>query len=247
VRDYSIFERFNFERQPVGVKYMLKKPDGFQQLDKSLALCELFAEAQTSGPFYAARENIQCGGHVLGMLEFSPVMESGQLGPRYSMFKTASANRRIYEYIPLLSKDSVEYVVFSPVDQLSEDPDILIITANVTQAEVLLRASSYSNGKMWSSKGTTCLACAWIYASPYLNGEVNFTVSGLGFSMKARRVLPEGLMLITIPFDLIPMLVENLEDMEWNPSWFKVGREGFIESTRKLVEELWAEFATEQG
>ncbi len=54
-------------------------------------------------------------------------------------------------------------------------------------------------------------------------------------------------MLITIPFDLIPMLVENLEDMEWNPFWFKVGREGFIESTRILVEELWAEYPTEQG
>ena len=244
-RDYSIFDRFNFERKPVGVKYLLKKPDGIEQLDKSLALCELFKEAQTSNPFYVTRENIQCGKQILGMADFPPIMHSGQLGPEFSMFKTPSANRRIYEYIPLLSKDSVKCITFSPVDQLPEDPDLLIVTANVTQAEILLRASSYSNGKMWSSKGTTCLACAWIYASPYLNSEVNFTFTGLGFSMKARQVLPEGLMLITIPFDLISMLIENLEDMEWEPHWFSLGRDGFVKSVRRLDEEMMKRFSTE--
>jgi uncharacterized protein (DUF169 family) len=242
-RDYSIFDKFNFERGPVGVTYSLKKPAGIKQLDKDLALCELFQEAQSSEPFYAARENIQCGEQVLGMKDFPPVMRSGQLGPKFAMFKDPSANRRIYEYIPILSKDSVEYIAFSPLDQLSDDPDLIIITANITQAEVLLRASSYSNGKMWSSKGTTCLACAWIYVSPYVTGEVNFTVTGLGFSMKARQVLPEGLMLITIPFDMIPTMIENLQDMEWDPHWFHLGREGFINGVRKLDEEIAAELS----
>ena len=59
-RDYSIFDKFNFERKPVGVKYSLKKPDGIKPLDKSLGLCEMFKEAQTSHPFYASRENVQC-------------------------------------------------------------------------------------------------------------------------------------------------------------------------------------------
>ena len=176
-RDYSIFDKFHFERLPVGVKYSLKKPDGIEHFNEYLALCELFREAQTSNPFYVTREDIQCGEQILGMAEFPPVMQSGQLGPRFSMFKDPSANRRIYAYTPTLSPDSVDYVTFSPVNQLIEDPDILIITANTTQAEIILRASSYSNGKMWSSKGTTCLACAWIYASPYLSGEINFTES----------------------------------------------------------------------
>jgi len=244
-RDYSIFNKFNFERKPVGVKYLLKRPDGIEYLDKNLALCELFKEAQTSNPFYVGRENIQCGKHILGMVDFPPIMYSGQLGPEFRMFKTPSVNRRIYEYTPLLSKDSVEYVVYSPVDQLSEDPDILIITANMTQAEILLRASSYSNGKMWSSKGTTCLSCAWIYAYPYLSGEINFTVTGLGFSMKARQVLPDGLMLITIPFDLLPMMIENLEDMEWEPHWFNLGRDGFVEGVQELDDRMIAKFSTD--
>lgn len=135
--DYSVFDKLNFERKPVGIKYSLKKPDGIKQLDKSLALCELFEEAQTSRPFYVAKENIQCGEPLLGMADFPPFMHSGQLGQKFSMFRDPSANRRVYEHIQTLSKDSVKYITYSPVDQLSADPDLLVITANTTQAEII--------------------------------------------------------------------------------------------------------------
>jgi uncharacterized protein (DUF169 family) len=241
--DYSIFDRFKFERKPVGVKYSLAKPKGIKPLDKSLALCEMFAAAQTSPPFYATKENVQCGEHVVGMLEFPPMMYSGQLGSMFSMFKNAGANRRVYDYIPLLPKDSVKYIIHSPVDKLAADPDFLIITANPTQAEIILRASSYASGKMWSFKGSTCLSCAWIYAHPYLNGELNCNISGLGYSMKARGVLPEGLLIISVPFDLLPGLIDNLKEMEWEPYWFKLGRDGFVKEVRKRSGEMAQELA----
>lgn len=237
-QDYLIFQKFNFEHKPVAVKYSLGKPEKIKPLNRSLALCEMFKEAQISQPFYVTKENVQCGEHVVGMAEFPPLMYSGQLGPMFAMFKNPGANRRIYDYVPTLPKDSVKYIVYSPLDQLSFDPDLLIITANIAQAEIILRASSYSDGKMWSFKGTTCLSCAWIYAHPYLKGELNLAISGLGYSMKARQVLPEGLLIITIPFDLISGLIENLKDMEWEPYWFKLGREGFINEVKRRTEEL---------
>jgi hypothetical protein len=86
---------------------------------------------------------------------------------------------------------------------------------------------------MWQSKNTTCLACAWIYAHPYLTGEMNWTVSGLGYSMKARGVLPDGLIIISFPFDTIGPLIANLKEMDWEPYWFKLGREGFIKEVKK--------------
>jgi len=245
-RDFSIFKKFNFERKPVGINYSLKKPDGIEQVNKSLALCELFTEAHTSQPFYATEENIQCGEHVLGFALFPPIMYSGQLGAEFSMFKNPAANRKVYDYVPILAKDSVKYITCFPVDQLESDPDLFIITANTVQAEILLRASSYSNGKMWSSKGSTCLACAWLFAYPYLSGELNFTVSGLGYSMKAREVLPDGLMLISIPGELLPNLIENLHDMEWYPHWFNLGREGFIKGVKELDERMNREIYPDQ-
>ena len=45
--DYSIFDKFKFERKPVGVKYSMEKPEGIKPTKKNLALCELFKEAQT--------------------------------------------------------------------------------------------------------------------------------------------------------------------------------------------------------
>jgi uncharacterized protein (DUF169 family) len=122
---------------------------------------------------------------------------------------------------------------------LTFDPDLLIFTASASQAEILLRASSFSDGKMWHAKGSTCLACAWIYAHPYLSGEINFTVSGLGYSMKARYVLPDGLMILTFPFDTIGPLIENLKEMDWEPYWFKLGRDGFVNEVRQRSDELF--------
>ncbi len=235
--DYAIFDRFHFERKPVGVKYSIEKPVGIGPAGKDLALCELFKEAQTSPPFYVT--SVQCGEHVVGQAEYPPVMYSGQLGPMFSMFKTPGANRRIYDYVPHLPKDSVKYITHASIDKMTFDPDLLIFTASASQAEVLLRASSYSDGKMWHAKGTTCLACAWIYAHPYLSGEINYTISGLGYSMKARGVLPDGLIILTFPFDTISPLIENLKEMEWEPYWFKLGRDGFVKEVRQRSDELF--------
>jgi len=243
--DYAIFKKFNFERKPVGVKFSLFKPEGIEPTTKSLALCEMFKEAQTGEPFYIARENVQCGEQVLGMTAFPPLMYSGQLGPMYAMFKNPGANRRIYDYVPVLPKDSVKYITHASIDRMDFEPDLLIITANTAQAEIILRASSFSDGKMWHSKGTTCLACAWIYAHPYLSGEMNYTVSGLGFSMKARGVLPDGLFIIAFPFNAISPLIENLKEMEWEPYWFRLGREKFMKETRERSGELRKKLAEE--
>ena len=32
MRDYSALDRFNFERKPVGVKYVVEKPEGIKHI-----------------------------------------------------------------------------------------------------------------------------------------------------------------------------------------------------------------------
>lgn len=245
MRDYSIFERFGFERKPVGISFSLKKPEGIPQMEGDLGVCEMFAKAQAGLPFYAAVENVQCGTQVMGMAGFPPVMLSGQLGAEFSMFKTPSANRRVYDYVPVLPRDCVRYIVHASLDQLTFDPDILIITATPAQAEILLRAGSFSDGHMWNAKGSTCLACAWFYAYPYLTGELNYGISGLGFSMKAREVLPEGLVIISIPGEMLSMMIENLQTMEWEPHWFKLGRDGFVNAVKSMEKRIAEEYPPE--
>jgi len=215
-RDYSVFNRFHFERKPVGVKFLPTKPEGIRRLDKSLNFCEMFKEAQTSAPFYVQKEDFHCiEPLILGMEDPDPMLLSGLVGEVDGLFEEARANRKIYQYLPKMLKGSVNYVVFSSIDQLAFDPDVLIVTASVSQAQLILRAWSYSSGDMWSCKGTPVAACSWLYIYPVLSGELNFTITGMSMGMRALKVLPEGLMLISIPWTRVPMIVENLQKMNW--------------------------------
>jgi len=243
MRDLSIFKKFNFERQPVGVKYLLNKPKGIKKLDKRLALCEMLREAQKGSPFYATKEDFECVGPlILGMEEPPAIFESGQVGPKLGLFKEARANRRVYPPIPTLAKGSVRYIVFSPLDKLTFEPDVLVCTATSEQAEILLRAYAYTTGKMWTAKGTTVIECAWLFIYPYLSGELDFTVTNFSAGMKARQVFPEGLVLLSIPYDLLPMIIENLQDMEWVIPDYVKGREWHNKRFQEVIGALMKEY-----
>jgi uncharacterized protein (DUF169 family) len=242
-REFSILNRFNFERAPVGIKYLLNKPDAIELLDKKLDFCEMLKEAQGRSPFYVTQENIGClGPIVLGMAEPDVIWLSGQMGPPAGLYKEARANQRVYRNIPTLTKGTVRYVVYSSLDEITFDPDVLIITANPSQAETLFRAVSYTTGETLSSKITPIVMCAWLYIYPYLSGELNYTITGLSSGMKSRQVLPEGLILISIPYNLIPNILENLQEMQWVLEDYIISREEHIDRANKLHEELMQEY-----
>jgi uncharacterized protein (DUF169 family) len=245
-QDLSIFNKFNFERPPVGVKFLPNKPDGIKKLDKILDFCEMLPEAQEGSAFYVTRENFTCVGPlILGMIEQEPGFESGQVGPRLEVLRDVRANQRIYHVIPRLRKGAVNYVAFAPLDKLSFEPDVLVILADVSQAEILVRAHGYSSGRMWSARGTSVIGCSWLFLYPYVSGEMNLTVTGFGFGMKARRLFPEGRILISIPYDLLPGMIQNLKDMKWVPHSYTIGGEGHKKKVKGIVEELNKELAAQ--
>jgi len=217
--DYSIFDKFNFERKPVGIKYLPYKPEGLERLTKSLYFCQMFKEAQTSQPFYVQREDFHCTEPLtLGMEEPNPILLSGLVGETDDLYDELRANQKIYQLVPRMLKGSVKTVVFSSIDQMTYDPDVLIITTdNIDQARILMRALVYSTGETWGSKGTPVLACSWLYVYPYISGEVNYMVTGMSMVMQTLKVLPQGLVLISIPWTKLPMIISNLQKMNWHP------------------------------
>ena len=112
-------------------------------------------------------------------------------------------------------------MAFAPLDKLNFDPDVLILLADTRQTEILLRAMSYRTGQMWVSKYTPAIGCAWIYVYPYLSGEINYTISGLGHGMKRRQLFPEGRQIIAIPFDRLSSMLRTLQKMPWVLPAFK--------------------------
>jgi uncharacterized protein (DUF169 family) len=237
--DYSILEKFDFERRPVGVKFLTTRPEGLEKLDKILDFCEMLVEAQDGKAFYVTKDEFTCiGPLLLGMKDEDPVFESGRVGPKLEAFKDARANRRIYDYLPSLPKNVINYVAFAPLDKMNFEPDILIILASASQAEIFIRAKSFTTGEAWSAKGTPVVGCAWIYLHPYLTGDMNLTVTGFGFGMKARRLFPEGRILLSIPWDKLPGILKNLEDMNWVPHSYTIGGAEHKKKVRKIAEDL---------
>ena len=128
-QDLSIYKKFNFERVPVGIKFEFYKPEGIEPLNKSLALCEMVKEAQErKAPFYMIKDHENCFGTLaLGMEEAPMFAESGQIGEKLELFQEPRANANLYNYLPTIPKGTINYVVFSSLDSLTFNPDILFI------------------------------------------------------------------------------------------------------------------------
>ncbi|MEM2103737.1 MAG: DUF169 domain-containing protein [Candidatus Bathyarchaeia archaeon] len=239
--DLSIYNKLNFERPPVAVKFLFKKPENIQRLNKKLALCEMIREAQQeNAPFYFDKENEDCfGKFMLGMAEQTgPPRLMAQIGIKYQIFQEPRANRRIQECNPTFPKGLVNYVVFSPLDKLTFNPDLLILTATPSQAEVVLRATTYSTGTLFEAKHSIVGACSWLFIHPFKSGKVNYVVTGLSFGMKAKQVFPEGLILIAIPYDWIPTVTQNLKEMKWDLPAYTMGREWHVKERNRILKEL---------
>jgi uncharacterized protein (DUF169 family) len=164
------------------------------------------------------------------------------LGVKLQIFQQPGANLRLRTFVPHFDTGAVNYVVCSPIDKLKYEPDLLVIVGAPAQAEIILRAMTYSSGEMYESRATMVGVCASLYIYPYLSGKVNYTPTGLSYGMKGRRVFPDGLMIISIPYQWIPTITRNLKEMKWTPPGYEIGsREEFIDWDAKITRETAAE------
>ena len=222
-KNLAILEKFDLELPPVGVKFLPKPPDEVPRLDENLALCEMLKRAQEGKAFYAHAQNHTCeaGMYVLGQADAPEPFISGQFGAGLQIYDSPRAASRLYLHIPKIGRGVVHHVAFAPMDKLTFEPDLLILLADTSQTEILLRALSYRTGQMWISKYTPAIGCAWIYTYPYLTGELNYTIAGLGHGMKRRMLFPEGHQIISIPFDILPSMLQTLHEMPWELPAYK--------------------------
>jgi uncharacterized protein (DUF169 family) len=238
--DLSIYRKLDFAKSPVAIKFLGTMPEGIEQLDRELSFCEMLKEAQQRDkPFYFSKENETCFGKaLLGMEDLPPFAQAGEVGIKLEIFQEPRANASLYPHLRLFPRGTVNYVVFSPLDGLAFEPDLLILTATVSQAEKVFRAMSYSSGALRESVTTGVLGCAWLYNYPFLTGKVNYTVTGLAFGMKSKEVFDEGWILISIPYHWIPAITASLAEMKWVLPSYTEGRENFLVREKANMEEL---------
>ena len=236
-QDLSIFEKFEFDKQPVGVKFLYRKPHDMKKVREPMAICEMIREAQqTEESFYMTADDEDCFGAVaLGMRQTPLFAEAGMIGEGLGIFKEPRANARLYNYLPKVHPGTINYVAFAPMNQLNFEPDLLMITATINQAEILMRAMDHLSGGLRESKTTGVFGCAWLFTYPYQTGKINYTITGLAYGTKSKKVFPEGLILFSIPFDWIPVLIHNLKEMEWDMPSYRMSASEFKEFEGQVI------------
>lgn len=241
-QDFSIWKKLELEIPAVAVKYLYYKPEGVKQMEGHCALCEMFIRASKSNEaFYVTAENEDCMGKVpLGWMADAPAYaNSGQIGEIFEIFEEPRANQRLYDKFYGLKPGVANYVMFSKLDDCFFEPDLIILAAEAPQAEKIMRAYSYKKGKMWEPKATPVLGCSWLYAYPYLTGNINYLFTGMHFGMKARKVMPAGRVLMSIPFDWIPEITTNLQLMPWElPAYLYETRDDWVVAEEQAYQDL---------
>ncbi|MFH2113198.1 MAG: DUF169 domain-containing protein [Spirochaetota bacterium] len=236
------------EYPAVAIKMLFEKPKDIpRHSGDKLAFCQYVKHAQTSGgKFYITAEDDACYGRmVLGMIEKPPVTASGQAGYDFGCYKTPSAGQQLYQKLPILEPHTVNFVEFSPVSICEFDPDLLFFTADLPQAEIIMRATSYISGSLWESKSSPVLSCAWMYAYPIISGKPNHITTGFYHGLKRRKAYPAGLRMISIPFQKIDEFAAALEQMDWTLIAFREDEESKAQLARR--KEHWQELAREFG
>jgi uncharacterized protein (DUF169 family) len=235
--DFEIFENLEFEIQPVGVKYHSMIPEGINKSTRKMALCEMLKTAQGGEAFYADAENHICeaGPYILGQKVAEEHFINGEFGAGMGAYKDTHAAAEIYMHIPKLEKNSVNYIAFAPLTKLLFEPDVMIFLADINQAWILMRASSYESGEVWRSYFSTVMGCSWFFIYPYLSREVNFISSGLGFGMKRRKLFPDNRHFVCIPQNKLHTIIRSLNEMPWLPEAFKPGGQEFVKHLREKL------------
>jgi uncharacterized protein (DUF169 family) len=218
ILDLSPFSQLDLDFPPVAVKFLFSEPVGIDQLEtgKKLAFCEMLREAHTSDrPFWIGRQTEQAciGRALLGMEEVHPIAQSGEMGFKLGVFEEPRANYLVGQQIPQFDKGVFNYVAFSKLEYISFSPDVLILAATTRQSEIIMRAMTYSTGQMYNSRTTPIAGCAWLYVYPFQSGNVNYVLPDMIHGMRGREIFPASTILISIPFQWLGTIAENLNNM----------------------------------
>ncbi len=90
------------------------------------------------------------------------------------------------------------------------------------------------------------LGCSWLFVHPYLTGKVNYMVTDLQtHGMRGRGVFPGGWVLVSIPFNWIPTIVQSLKEMKWDVPEYSLGRDHFVKEMDRMIKEIKREMGRE--
>ena len=88
-KEQAVFDRFQFDIPPVGVKFLPRPPDRIDKLTEKLAFCEMLKKAQEGRPFLPMPKTqpVRPDLYVLGQADAPGPYISGEFGAGLKIFE----------------------------------------------------------------------------------------------------------------------------------------------------------------
>lgn len=201
---------------PVAFRFAPKKEDipaGMQELDKTIRHCSMVGLARKEGRiFYSTANKHECNGGAwaLGLRELTESLKTGDFYFKLGKFESSAACKRTIDRVPHLQALETFATMYAPLEKTPFDPQVILIVASPwamlkLAQSVLFRLGGRINAEFAGIQSVCSDSCA----QTYLNGQVNFSL-GCDGSRKFSGI-EDGEMVIGIPAELIPEIVESLK------------------------------------
>jgi uncharacterized protein (DUF169 family) len=201
---------------PVAFRFATKKEDipaGMQELDKTIRHCAMIGLARKEGRIFfspAGKHECNGGAWALGLREITESLKNGDFYFKLGKFESSAACKRTIDRVPHLQTLETYATLYAPLEKTPFDPQIVLIVASPwamlkLAQSVLFRIGGRINAQFAGIQSVCSDACA----QTYLNGQVNFSL-GCDGSRKFSGI-EDGEMVMGIPAELIPEIVESLK------------------------------------
>jgi uncharacterized protein (DUF169 family) len=173
---------------PLAVK-MLHSEDEISQDAKrplrdygaSFALCQAFALCRREGlTIVLDKESQSCPIALVGLGFVRP---DEYLSGKYALApanQSMKARIRVAEAMPRFEYGKFKYILISPIQSASFDPDVILFYGNGAQVMRMIQAAVFASGESLTSKSTGAGGCLLTVVAPILEGVCKYTVPGNG-------------------------------------------------------------------
>ena len=193
-------------------------PKDLDQIERPFRYCSMVQTARLQGTSFLAHADYhECKGGSSGLgLEACPEnIKSGALYfDKLHKCETKEVGSNIAANFPRILPGSTVATYVAPLDKMVMNPDVVIIVGNPLTARRIVQAVEYKKGGRTSFNTAGIQSfCVDATASPYLKGEVNFSLGCDGSAKNAW--LEDRDVVIGIPFammgDICTVLKEHYQ------------------------------------
>ncbi len=212
----KIKEHLDLKKSPVAVKFVLRKediPEGIEKISDGARHCELVQKASKGEIFYATAEEQTCkgGAAALGLMEAPEKVKTGEMYHGLGRFSSLGSSKRTMEEIPKI--EPIMYaLIYSPLEKATFDPDVIVVICNPAQALKLAQAMVYTlGGRVEADFAGIQSICADAVAGPFTRRRPNITL-GCSGSRKFAEIQPDEV-IVGMTGENIGCIVNALENM----------------------------------